>query len=383
MKFESIPLTVAYRKLEDLAPQSYVDMGPGLSIKRKSNGVPVMRIHYDAIPQRNRTLNPLWSAPAEYREKFNISFDDWQKLNERRNYSTSGWDREQEINYRAGGGDKLFASLLSTFGNIIIITDPYWYPQPEWDCVGGFDHGKTNATCLEKAYLDYSGNIYMCGEFYQMKTDAWANNVWQNIPILNQMPDLAKMRWIRADPSMFNEKELQPDGTYTSQDKIYKKQGFKRLTTFPTTVTREDLSFEERLNDHWANLAERKPTLYIVCRNELERRQPGLHPYDCPNLLWELRRMRRKELSSTQLLQRNPTDTIVDKDNHAWDAAKYLIMSLPRPTSVPLEVKLKELVKDLNPMSANIAATRFVNMSGGLGRQAPRHLDMRRKGRMR
>lgn len=366
MRFTGRPLDEAYAELDEMPPQSYVEVGPGVTIKRKANGVPVMRVHYDAIPERNSIVSPQW------------------KLQERKKYTSSGWDREQEINDEAGGGDKLFASLLSTFGRIIIITDTMWYPQPHWDVVGGFDHGKTNATCLEKAYVDTTGDIYMCGEFYQMKTPTHKNEIWENVPTLQKMPDLARMRWCRADPSIFYDKEAQLDGTFTNINAVYRKQGFTRLTTFPTSISREDLTFEERLNDHWANLGERKPTLYIVCRNEMDRRQPGLHPYDSPNLLWELRRMQRQELTARQLLTRNPTEKIVDKNNHAWDAFKYLVMSLPKPTAVPLEHQLRELVKDLNPMSAGIATGRFLALHGGGGGGAPvnRQMDMRTRRRM-
>jgi hypothetical protein len=42
--------------------------------------------------------------------------------------------------------------------------------------------------------------------------------------------------------------------------------------------------------------------------------------------------MRKKKLSAVQLMSRNPTEEIVDKDNHALDATKYWVMSLPEPT---------------------------------------------------
>lgn len=365
MSFSAISLDEAYAQLDELPPQSKVEIGPGVSIKRKANGVPVLRIHYNAVPERNEVLNPRWKA------------------DEQKKYTKAGWDREQEIMDEAGGGDKLFAALLATFGEKIIITDPMWYPQPDWDCVGGFDHGKTNATCLEKAYIDFDGNVYMCGEFYQMRTEQWDNNIWENVPRLLQMPDLQRMRWIRADPSIFYDKEAQLDGTFTNINAVYRKQGFTRLSPYPTSLSREDLTVEERLNDHWSNLSERKPSLYIVCRNEMDRRQPGLHPYDSPNLLWELRRMRRQELSARQLITRNATEKIIDKDNHAWDAGcKYLGLSLPKPTAVPMEKKLAELVQGLNPLSANIAAVRFMNLHGGNGGSQNKRLELRNRSRM-
>lgn len=349
--FNYITLDEAFAELDSLGPQTYVDLGEGVKLKRKMNGVPVMRLHYSAIPERNPKINPVFSAKLEDRHRF--SPEEWQN-NERKTYTVRGWDREQEIDDKAAGGEKLFNSILTAFKEKIIITDPRWMPEPDWAVYGGFDHGKTNATTLEKAYVDFDGNIYMCGEYYQMKTPTWDNNVWQNVPLLQLMPHLDLMRWCRADPSIFFDKELQADGSFTNINSIYRGLGFTRLQTFPTSIPREDITFEERLNDHWKNLTEFKPTLFIVCRNYNDRRQPGMHPFDSPNLLWELMRMRKKELTAKQLLERNPTEAIVDKDNHAWDAAKYLVMSLPKPTKVPLAHKIKEILANLDPMSAQI-----------------------------
>lgn len=357
--FDYMTLDEAYEQLDNLPSQTYVAMGEGVKLKRKANGIPVARIHYSAIPERNESLNPEWVR------------------SEKAKFAINNWNREQEIDDQAGGGDKLFASLLSMFKEKIIITDPRWFPEPEWHCYGGFDHGKTNATTLEKSYVDHKGNIIACGEFYRMKTPGWDNQVWQNIPELLQMPHLDKMVWCRADPSIFYDKELQADGSYTNINNIYRRNGFKALTTFPTSIPREDLTFEERLNDHWKNLTEFNPTLYIVCRNYLDRRQPGLHPWDNPNLLWELWRMRRAELTGLQLMSRNPTEKIIDKDNHAWDAFKYLVMSLPKATPIPLASKIKEILETLNPSSAQIRIQQVISQEKSSSTNKP--LNMMRR----
>ena len=92
------------------------------------------------------------------------------------------------------------------------------------------------------------------------------------------------------------------------------------------------MGFAARLMLHWANLDQHEPTVRIVCRNRSEQPQYGLHPWDCPNLLWELLRCRREKLSAQQLLSQNVSERIVDKDNHARDAMKYVLMSLPEPS---------------------------------------------------
>ena len=97
-------------------------------------------------------------------------------------------------------------------------------------------------------------------------------------------------------------------------------------------MDRSDVSLAARLMTHWANLDVREPSVKIVCRNYGEKPQPGLHNWDCPNLLWELMRTRRVKLTAQQLLSRNLAEAIVDKDNHARDVMKYIIMSHPEPS---------------------------------------------------
>ena len=102
----------------------------------------------------------------------------------------------------------------------------------------------------------------------------------------------------------------------------------------------------ERILEHWRNLDHREPTLKIVCPHDYSRRRFGLFPDGCPNLLWELMRTRRERLSASQLMRKNPTEAIVDKDNHLRDALKYILLSLPSPSETPKAMKREQLVRD-------------------------------------
>ena len=93
---------------------------------------------------------------------------------------------------------------------------------------------------------------------------------------------------------------------------LYQEQGIELF--WPFALDRSDVGFAARLMLHWSNLDERLPTVRIVCRNRSEQPQFGLHPWDCPNLLWELMRCRREKLSPQQLLSRNVSERIVDKE---------------------------------------------------------------------
>jgi hypothetical protein len=348
----------AIKKLDSMRPQERVEVARGFQIRRKRNGVAVLSLHYSAIPERD---------PATDEGK------KWFKRERKLASSASAWNREQEIDAYAKGGEAVFAKILSDFYDVIVISDPNWYPKPEWDVVGGLDHGKRNATCFLKAYVDrtttydwitkrpYPPTLYVCGEFYSMQRDGWDNTVRQNVAEMKKMPDLDRMRWIRADPSIFPDTQTQGDtGEYSSINNTYVKCGFKGMT--PYTGERSDTTFAEwMLSDFWGGIEDNvKPRLFIVCRNPSDRPQPGLHPYDCPNLLWELKRAKRVELTARQLSTKNQSDALVDKDNHARDTLKHITGTVRVGASVPIDEEIRAQVEGLNPTTASIRASILV-----------------------
>ncbi len=58
-------------------------------------------------------------------------------------------------------------------------------------------------------------------------------------------------------------------------------------------------------------------------------------------------RTRRVKLSAQQLLSRNAAEAIVDKDNHARDACKYVLMARPEPREKTVQERAAETVKPL------------------------------------
>ena len=99
---------------------------------------------------------------------------------------------------------------------------------------------------------------------------------------------------------------------------LYAQAGVTNLVSFGGD-DKGDVSFAARLMLHWSDLEHRMPSVRIVCRKGLyqDKPQPGLQHWDCPNLLWELLVARRVKLTAQQLLSRNTSEAIVDKDNHA------------------------------------------------------------------
>lgn len=332
----------ALQKTKLLPPQQKVEIMRGISVRRTKSGIPVTTIHYSADPDRDPEINPEW------------------KLAERKTYSSQGaWNREQEIEDYAGGGELVLADTLISHRKKIVIDDPLWMPDPRWNVLGGFDHGKTNPTALERVYSDFAGALICCGEYYQP-----GKEIWEHAAAIKQMADVRKIRHCYGDPSIFPDTHQQSNGEQAkSTNDLYVENGIAIFTQF--FGDRNDLSFAQRiLSQHWANLGPtdreledltdeertevlskfRKPTLRIVCRTYSEAPQPGLHNWDSPNLLWEMSRLRNRKLSAVQLMSRNPTEEIVDKDNHALDALKYLVMTLPEPSQKsPHELALEAI----------------------------------------
>ncbi|HEY6252171.1 MAG TPA: hypothetical protein VI685_19625, partial [Candidatus Angelobacter sp.] len=83
------------------------------------------RVHYSAHPDRDSK----WVAE------------------ERRKYSSqSKWDREQEIVYEAGAGERIFADVFRDWENKILIDPKGFEVPPNWKRIAAFDHGKANPT---------------------------------------------------------------------------------------------------------------------------------------------------------------------------------------------------------------------------------------------
>jgi hypothetical protein len=330
-------------KLEHLPPQTPVQVARGEQWRLTKGGILVVRDHYSVMPDRDPEQNPEW------------------KKKERRKYtSQAAWDREQEIIDEAGGGERVFADILLTYWDKIVIQDSDWEPDPEWDVVsGGFDHGKTNPTCLERAFVDFDGTIIFAGEYYQP-----GREIWQHAPAMKRMIGFEQMQNIQADPSMFHGTNQQEQRPGHSQERaksfaeLYADKGVTNLVPFGGD-DRSDVSFAARLLMHWSDLDHRMPSVRIVCRKGLyqDKPQPGLKHWDCPNLLWELMAARRVKLTAQQLLTRNLSEAIVDKDNHARDAMKYFIMSRPEPSRKSLERRVDERVQEARDQAKRQGAT--------------------------
>lgn len=329
----------------------------GLLEKRTPQGICVLNAHYTCDPER---------AKAEWKET------------ERRKYtSESKWQSEQEMVWSAGGGERLFAEILNRYGHKILI-DPEtsgFHPSPHWNYLGGFDSGKANPTAALVACTDFDGCLYILREYYQPGLSPR-----QHKPFLSQLQGFLGCT-VFADPSIFYATQAQNDGTFKAIASIYAEDGIECLSPAPEN---NELLGMERILTHWMNLDQCEPSLKILCpKRSQDIAQPnyGVHNEGCPNLLWELRRTRRDELTPTQLAKKNPTEKIVDRDNHLRDCLKYLSLTLPEPAQKSARMQAAEAVRPLAEVGdLTSAAIRYQQlMEEAQGSQHPASLGRRRR----
>jgi len=194
------------------------------------------------------------------------------------------------------------------------------------------------------------------------------------------MHDLERARWILADPSIFYDQVAEDKGAPTNIYQTYKKNNMWKMSAYQGN--RSDVAFVEWImSDYWKGLTRgRKPRLYIVCRNPSDRPQPGLHQYDCPNLLWEMRRAKRVQMTSRQLLTRNPSEALENKNNHALDVAKQISGALRTATEIPPWEGVDAQLEALDPTTAQLRARFLMSDLARQGKLDPR-TGLPRKGK--
>jgi hypothetical protein len=279
-------------------------------------------VHYSAHPERG----PEWVA--QERAKYT---------------SQSRWDREQEIIHEAGGGERIFAEVFARWEDKILIDlKDGFEASPYWKIYAGFDHGQTNPTAALVARIDHDGVIYITGEYYMPGLSPKEHK-----PNLRELEGFLEAEEVFADPSIFSSTQAQSEGGFKAISLLYAEEGIVNLGRAPNTA---EIAGMGRILNHWANLDQREATLKIVCPREMrEIAKPmyGVFNYGCPNLLWELKRARREQLSVGQLAHRNPSERIVDKDNHLRDCLKYIVSALLEPSRQTPHQKALEAIKGI------------------------------------
>src|SRR5262249_28018956 len=212
----------------------------GFTRKKSPQGL-IQRVHYSADPAHDAK---------------------WVAKEQKKYTSKAKWDAEQEIVHEAGGGERIFAEVLSRYEDKILIDpDSGFQPSPFWKRVGAFDHGKANPTAALMAAMDQDGILYILSEYYQPGLSPR-----QHCPNLKNLRGFDKCEMVIADPSIFYRSQAQGDGSFKAIVELYQQEGITNLVQAPDNAEEAEM---ERILNTLLDLADRDPTLRIVCPKDL------------------------------------------------------------------------------------------------------------------
>jgi len=292
-------------------------MMDGLKFRISKGGIPVIRLHYSADPNK-RPGTP--------------EGDRWIEL-EASGYPGGiqgpRWRKEMEIDYGAIGGMKVFPLMDQwiTQGRIII---PPFYPEG-CKLYGSYDHGWRNPSAYYVHAINYDGQIRTVWEFYSAKV-----TVGEIARIINGQdvvtgdgrrflgnPFAGQEVFKVADPQIWAEDQSMSDNTMKSVNHLFETAD-PPVYFEPGDRGADTTVVEWILGHFWAD--PENPKWQITT--------------DCPKLIWELGKLRHKEFSAKVALSRDQPEQLVDKDNHAWDSIKMFLKKFP-----PTPQELKEASK--------------------------------------
>jgi hypothetical protein len=283
---------------------------PGFTYRLADQTIPVLRVHYSCHPERKpgTVIGEAWKEDAAMRYPGGTSSPRWKK--------------EQEIDYGAMSGTRLFPEWehwQTDRGIVIAPFDPVGYRL-----YGSYDHGWRSPSSYLVHGVSPDGDIVTLWEFYapmvpvhQISEIIKGNRIvtedgriFQGNPFAHR--EISKV----ADPSIWAEDVPQADKTNKSTAWIFERCGIY----FDKGELGGDTTVAEWLMGYFWKDANRP--LYRITKN-------------CEKLIWELGRQRFKQFSEKVALNREQPEELVNKDNHSWDSVKMFLKNFPPPQAKP------------------------------------------------
>ncbi len=296
----------------------------GIEHYRSAAGLHVIRVHYSADPERD-------PATPQGRAWVDVASNGYPG-----GIASAAWRQEQEIDWDAAGGELVFP-YFETYRSQIVIP-PFAVPD-SWPIYGSFDYGHRNPASFHYYTIDFDGDVYSVWEFYAAgkgyRTMARAIRSSPFWPRLSFLPI--------ADPSIWAKTQEVTGGDENEKKSIaqlfFELPESERILFAPGKKGGDITVAEKITGDLWEKEslhAGKKPRLQLFAT--------------CPFQIWELSKLRYKDWSGTMAETRNLQESIVDKDNHAWDDLKMFFTMFFMAPVRPEEDKMAAL-RSLDPAS--------------------------------
>lgn len=296
-----------YRELAVEAPDSALPapmpVPEGMTAwKNAKNGFVVVACHYTADPDKR---NDEWYTQAC------------------KNLREDQVERELEINFDSKAGAKAFPFL--EHNERLFRRDPP-YPIPEhWKIVAGLDYGARNATAMHWYAIDEHRRFWAFDEFY-CPMNQNKGGLAAFAEYIKNHPYYPRLRFIAADPSMFNKNQNvlttketggEATGTLMSVADLLIKLGVHKL--------------QRGNNDRLAGIS--RAHQMLNWRGDEKSSNPFFFfGKKCHKLWWEYINLVYK-LDDNE--SKNADEDVVKRNDHAFDASKYALLSQELPAGAP------------------------------------------------
>lgn len=290
----------------------------GIEHYTSAPGFHVIRVHYTADPEKD----PSTQKGSEWLENEIKGIPG--------GIASAQFRQEYEIDWDAAGGELVFPQF-EIFRDRITLA-PFTVPD-SWSLYGSFDYGHRNPSSFHVYAIDHDGDVYSIWEYYQS-----GKGFKQISKAIRACPYFNKLAYLPiADPSIWAKTQQTEDGNeMKSIAQLFFELPEDERIVFAPGKKGGDITVAEKINgDMW----------------NMERLKSGKTPRlrifaNCPMQIWELGKLRYKDWSGSMQEQRNLQESIVDKDNHAWDDLKMFLAMFFMAPGVQEEEKYEKLKRE-------------------------------------
>jgi len=270
----------------------------GFSDYMTKDGVRVIRVHYSADEDKDMDT----PAGKQWLSKALRGYPGGME--------GAKWRREMEIDFNAQGGQLVFPHMEKYRERIYIA--PFEIPD-DWKLYGGFDYaGRGTTAFVVVAHDKKNDDYYLTHEFYKRNSGYVAT-----CEAIKKHKLYDRLEWIVADPSVWAKTQERAGVTdLVSMAQLFSEQGVH----FIKGTRGGDTEFAELINEQmWGKLDNKKGA----------HSNPRYRIFQSCKSHWsEMSQWRYAEWANVTGQHKNVKETMIDKNNHSIDAAKYVFKML-------------------------------------------------------
>ena len=315
------------------------NLHPGMSVFENERGVCILRLHYDADPNKAGVGQPKTYVPEIKRE-----LSPWALAQFKTCPSPSYFLQELEVEFEATQGEKVYflypeATLETSFS-----IPPDWTRYFVLDPHPGVPHAGLWAA------VDPWGDVYCYRELWPSKIYGKKGNTPSDDNRVTPREFVEVMQWLESDENPENTHQ----GKATAerfQERIidYAARGFGHTANDGADQSNYQERFEAAMLEfaldtpHFKDCIKQGDAGADVVNEWLKPREVDdgrngwvrksrLHIFQdrCPELILQLNSNRRQQLTPTQADKQDPTGKPIAKRNHLSDCTKYLLAAEPK-----------------------------------------------------